>query len=105
MGRSRVPVILSKEIGETPSPMCDYFPKGLSVKSTVVQTLGAKSIEKKKNKIQEPKKKTLSNLATESNRGRETHSKNEIEVKSRNKTKQNKTKSLNGASVMQSIKN
>merc|ERR1712183_362097 len=92
MGRSRVPVILSKVIGETPSPMCDYFPKGSSVKSTVVQTLGAKSIAKKKkdNKIQEPKKKTLSNLATESNRGRETHSKSEIEVKSRNKTKQNK---------------
>merc|ERR1711887_75984 len=99
MGRSRVPVILSKVIGETPSPMCEHFPKGSSVKSTVVQTLGAKSIAKKKRQ-QNPrtKKKTLSNLATESNRGRETHSKNEIEVKSRNKTKQNKTKSLNGAS-------
>merc|ERR1711970_1637281 len=100
--------ILSKVIGETPSPMCDYFPKGSSVKSTVVQTLGAKSIAKKKKKQQNPrtkKKKTLSNLATESNRGRETHSKIEIEVKSRNKTKQNKTNSLNGASVMQSIKN
>merc|ERR1711895_305937 len=93
MGRSRVPVILSKVIGETPSPMCDYFPKGSSVKSTVVQTLGAKSIAKKKkdNKIQEKKtnpvelgdgiKSWTRNTLEKRNRG---------EVPKQNKTKQNK---------------
>merc|ERR1719427_1567972 len=74
--------------------MCDYFPKGSSVKSTVVQTLGAKSIakkKKKKNKIQEPKKNPVElgdgikswtrNTLEKRNRG---------EVPKQNKTKQNK---------------